>query len=203
MAALAAKYGARYGGGAACRAAARYPDQQSLSLLAQLRQGRAIDTLGAEDIDVVEFRELFGREGFRRPEHHVTGIVDHHIEASLLGHHSCDRSVDRLLRADVELDGAKIDAVISGEFFDIGDLGRVAARGAAHRRVDRMACLGQRVGGQPAKAAGSAGDDDNLFHDTYPFLRWAASGLGLKGANAPAASVRFKPCRHWRAAPGR
>src|SRR5258707_2897418 len=168
--------------GTACRAAARYPDQQSLSLLAQLRQGRAIDTLGAEDIDVVEFRELFGREGFRRPEHHVTRVVDHHIETPLLGYHSCDRSVDRLLRADVELDGAEIDIIISGEFFDIGDLGRVAARGAAHRRVNCMACLGQRVGGQPTKAAGSAGDDDNLFHDTYPFLRWAVSGLRVEGS---------------------
>jgi hypothetical protein len=139
-------------------------------LLAQLRQSRAIDTLGAEDIDVVEFCELFGGERFCRPEHHVTGVVHHHIEASVLGNYPGDGCVDRLLRADVELDGTQVDAVVSGEFFDVGDLGRVPARGAAHRRIDGMACLGQSVGGQPAKAAGSAGDDDNLFHDTYPLL---------------------------------
>jgi hypothetical protein len=69
-------------------------DQQSLSLLAQLRQGRAIDALGAEDIDVVQFRELFGRECLCRPEHHVTGIVDHDIETPLLGNDFCDRRID-------------------------------------------------------------------------------------------------------------
>src|SRR5258708_40360343 len=45
-----------------------------------------------------------------------------------------------------------------------------------------MPSLGQRVGGQPAKAAGSSGDDDNLFHDAYPFLRRAVSGLRVEGS---------------------
>ncbi len=139
-------------------------------MLAQLRQGGTIDTLGAEDVDVVEFRELLGREGLRRPEHHMTRVVHHDIETSLLGDDPGDGRIDQFLRADVEFDGPQIDAVIPGEFFDIGGLGRITARGAAHRRVDSMACLGQGVGGQPAKAAGGAGDNDYLFHDTYPLI---------------------------------
>jgi hypothetical protein len=98
----------------------------------------------------------------------VPGVVDHDIETPLLGNDFGDGRVCRLLGADVELDGAQIDAVIAGVFFDIGDLGRIPACGAAHRRVHRMARFGQAVGGQPAKAAGRAGDDDDLFHDTYP-----------------------------------
>ena len=51
------------------------------------------------------------------------------------------------------------------------------------------------VGGQPAKAAGSTGDDDNLFHDAYPF---AMDQMEVVDEGFP-----FRPCRHWRAAPGR
>jgi hypothetical protein len=137
-----------------------------------LRQSRTIDTLGAEHVDVVELRELFRRERFRRSERHVTGVVNHDIETSLLGHDLADGRIGRLLRADIEFDGTQIDVVIAGVFFDIGGLGGVAAGGAAHRRVNSVARLGQGVGGQPAKAAGRAGDDDDLFHDTYPFCDW-------------------------------
>jgi hypothetical protein len=36
---------------------------------------------------------LFGRECLCRPEHHVTGIVDHDIETPLLGNDFCDRRI--------------------------------------------------------------------------------------------------------------
>jgi hypothetical protein len=65
-----------------------------------------------------------------------------------------------------ELERAQIDLVVAGEFFDIGDDGRVAAFRLAHRRTDDVAGLRERIGGQAAEAARSAGDDNDLFHDT-------------------------------------
>jgi hypothetical protein len=136
-----------------------------------LRQRRTIDTLGAEDVDVVEFDELFGGKCFRRSERHVPGVVHHDVEPPLFGNDPGNRGIGRGLRADVELDGMQIDVVIRSVFLHVGDLGRVAAPGIAHRGVNRVACLGQCVGGKPAEAAGSTSDNDNLFHDTQPFPR--------------------------------
>jgi hypothetical protein len=34
-----------------------------------------------------------------------------------------------------------------------------------------VAGVGECTGGERAEAAGSTGDNDNLFHDTYPFVR--------------------------------
>jgi hypothetical protein len=62
----------------------------------------------------------------------------------------------------------QIEIVIPSEFLDIGGLGRVAALGVAHRRVNNVARSGERVGGKPPETAGSPGDDDNLFHDMNP-----------------------------------
>jgi hypothetical protein len=93
----------------------------------------------------------------------------HDVEASLLPDDLRDRRISRGLRADVELDGVQIDLVVGCVLPDIGGLRRVAARGAAHRRVDDVARFGERVGGEPAEAAGSTGDDDNLVHDAYLF----------------------------------
>jgi hypothetical protein len=121
----------------------------------------------------------------------MTGIVHHDIEASLLSHDLRDRGVGRWLRADVEFERVQIDVVLRSEFLDVGDLRRVAALGAAHRRIDRMTRFGQGVCRKPPKAAGSPGDDDNLFHDEYPCCDRLNGNAG------------FRPCRHWRAAPVR
>ena len=95
--------------------------------------------------------------------------MHHDIETPLLGDDLGDRGVGGALRTDVEFDGTQIDIVVFGEFLDVGDLGRIAALDVTHRRVDRVTRFGQRVGGQPPEATGRTGDDDNLFHDTYPF----------------------------------
>jgi hypothetical protein len=59
-----------------------------------MRQHGAIDALRAQYVDVIELSKLFRREGFRRSEHHVAGIMDQHIDPPLLGDHFPDRSVD-------------------------------------------------------------------------------------------------------------
>jgi hypothetical protein len=75
-------------------ATARDPDDKALLLLAQLRHGCAVHSLGAQHIYVVEFRELFGREGFGWTKDHVAGIGDDDVEAAILGDDSADASVD-------------------------------------------------------------------------------------------------------------
>jgi hypothetical protein len=124
--------------------------------------------LGRKHIDVVELRKLFRRKGFGRAERHVAGIVDHHVEAPVVGDDFRDTGVGGLVGADVELDGPEIDTVLLGVARGLGDLRRVATRGLAHAGVDDMAGVSQCTRGERAEAAGSAGDDDNLFHDTYP-----------------------------------
>jgi len=53
-------------------------------LLAQLRERGAIDSLGAQDVDVVELCELLGGEGFCGTKRHVTRVMDDDIEVTLL-----------------------------------------------------------------------------------------------------------------------
>jgi len=49
------------------------PDHQPLALFAQLRQSGTIHPLRAQDIDVIEFRQLFRCESFGRTKNHVSG----------------------------------------------------------------------------------------------------------------------------------
>jgi hypothetical protein len=46
-----------------------------------VRQGGAVDALRAEHVDVVLPDELVRREGLRRAEHHVPGVVDDGVQA--------------------------------------------------------------------------------------------------------------------------
>lgn len=75
-------------------------------------QHRPVHPLGAQDIDVVELRELFGREGFGRAEDHVPGVMDQHIDATTLPDDLADRSVNQILRKHVQFDGPQIDTVL-------------------------------------------------------------------------------------------
>ena len=130
--------------------------------LAHMRQGGPVDPLGRQHVDVVELGELLGREGLGRPEGHVAGIVDDDVDAAVPGHDLGDGAVDRRLGADVELDGAQVDAFLGGIGLHVGDLRRVAAGGLAHGGVDRMAATGDGIGRQAAEAARGAGDKDDL-----------------------------------------
>ena len=146
--------------------------------------------MGAEDVHIVQFRQLLGLERFRGPESHMAGIVRHDIEVPMLLDDRGDAGIDRFLRSDIELDGVQIDAVVLGIFFDIGDLRGIAAPSLPHRGINRVAGIGQRIGGQSAKAAGSAGDEDDLVH-----------GHVLSTAGLKRGCSFVRPCRHWREAP--
>ena len=52
-------------------------------MFAQLRQRCTIDALRAEHVGVVDLHELFGGEGFRRTEDHVSRVVDDDIETAV------------------------------------------------------------------------------------------------------------------------
>src|SRR5882724_7976139 len=68
------------------RAAAGYPHHRTVLLLLQLRQRSTVHPLSAEHIDVVELCELFGRESFRGTENHVTSVVDHNVQVTVVAH---------------------------------------------------------------------------------------------------------------------
>lgn len=141
-------------------------------MLAQLRQSRPVDTLSREHVDVVELRELLGGKGFRRAERHVTGVVDHDVEAPVLGDDFRDAGVHGFFGSDVEFDGPEIDRALFGVACGLGDLRDVTAGGFAHAGVDDVASVGECAGRKRTKTAGCTGDDDNLFHDKYPLNRW-------------------------------
>jgi hypothetical protein len=63
-----------------------------------MRQRRAIDTLGAEHVGVVDVVHLFWGERLGRTCHHVSGVVDDHVEAPLFFDDRRDGGVNRLLR---------------------------------------------------------------------------------------------------------
>ena len=71
-------------------------------------------------------------------------------------------SVGRSLGLDVEFDRADVGAGERGEF---GGVLGVAADDIAHGRIDGVAGAAESVGGQAAKTAGRAGDEDDLGHD--------------------------------------
>jgi len=78
--------------------------------------------LGRKYVDVVELRKLFRRERLRRTEGHVTGVVDHHIEAPIVGDDFRDTGLRGLIGGDIEFDGPEIDAVVGSIARDLGDL---------------------------------------------------------------------------------
>jgi hypothetical protein len=98
----------------------------------------------------------------------VAGVVDHHIETPIVGNDFCDSGRGGFIGGDVEFDGPEIDAVLGGVTHDLGDLRGIAAGGLAHAGIDDVAGMSECTGSERAKAAGSAGDDDDLFHDMYP-----------------------------------
>src|SRR5439155_1306148 len=112
-------------------------------LLRQLRQCRTIHSLRASDVDVIQLSELFGRERFGRTKNHVSGVVNDHVEATVLGNDLLDGCVTRFLRRNVQFDGTQVDIVILGELFRLFDLWRITAPGLAHACIDSVACFCQ------------------------------------------------------------
>jgi hypothetical protein len=133
-----------------------------------VRQGGTIDALRAEHVDVVELGKLFRRECFGRPERHVTGVVNDDVQTAAVGQDLLDARFSRCFAGHVQLDGTQIDPVLRGVLLHFFDLRRVTAGGFAHAGVDRVSGMGERAGGEGAKATGGASDDDDLFHDGIP-----------------------------------
>jgi hypothetical protein len=136
---------------------------RALPLLAQERQRGAVHALGAEDVNVILLDILVGRERLGGAEHHVPGIVDDHVEPARIGEDMGDRCFRRCVGLDVELDGAEVRLLLGGPLRDLGDLGRIATLGLAHRSIDNVAGLGERAGGHKAEARGRAGDEDDML----------------------------------------
>ncbi len=153
-----------------------------------MRQHRAVDALRAENVHVVLLGKLLGRERLGRAKHHVSGVMDHHIDAAAFRDDLIGGGVGGWFRLYVEFDRAQIDAVACGGRGHLGCILRVAAGDVAHRGVYGVPGSRERLGGQAAEAAGRAGDeDDGLFgsrgvgnvcvgHDTIPFSGVRAQG---------------------------
>jgi hypothetical protein len=135
-----------------------------------MRQHGTIDALGAQHVDVIEFGILFRRKSFGRTEHHVAGIVDQHIDPPLFGDHLLDGSVDRVLGLHVEFECAQVDVVFPRERRHLLHVCRIACRRLPHRAVDDVARSGDSLGGEAAKAAGRAGDQNNFSHGISPSI---------------------------------
>ncbi len=86
-----------------------------------------------------------------------------------------DRGIYRILRADIELDGAQVGLVVLGEFRHVGHDLRIAALSFPHGRINRIARFRQGVGAQTPEPAGCPGNNNDFAHDVC-FLDDAAVG---------------------------
>ncbi len=131
-----------------------------------MRQDGPVDALRAEHVDVVLHRELLGQERLGRAKHHVTGVVDQHVDFAAVGHDLPDRGIDGRLGLNVKLDRAKVDAIALRGLGQLGGVLGVAASDVAHGGINGVSGFGERFGGQAAEAAGSASDENDLLtHD--------------------------------------
>lgn len=126
-----------------------------------MRQHRAVHPLRAEDVDVVELGELLGGERLRRAVHHVAGVVQHHVEVTVLVDDPAYCGGDGLARLHVEFERAQVDPIRGGVLCHRIDLCGIVPGGAPHRCVDSVTGRGQRLSAEPAESAGRTGDEDD------------------------------------------
>jgi hypothetical protein len=69
----------------------------------------------------------------------MSGVVNDHVEATVLGNDLLYGCVTRFLRRNVQFDGTQVDIVILGELFRLFDLWRITAPGLAHACIDSVA----------------------------------------------------------------
>src|ERR1700733_12627295 len=97
-------------------------------------------------------------------------VVYDDVDAAAFSDDLFDGRVGRGLGLHIELDGAEVDAVARRYLSHLGGVLGVAPCNVAHRGVDGVPDLCQGLGGQTAKAARSAGDEDHLLaHGAGPF----------------------------------
>src|SRR5262249_19695992 len=102
--------------------------------------------------------DLLGCKGFRWSKNHVPGVVNNDIETARLIENLPDRPVGGFLRAHVQFDCTKVNAVLSGKLASGFNLVRVASAGLAHARVRPMSCRCQTTRRQSAKSTRSSRD---------------------------------------------
>ena len=151
-------------------AGAANPHEQPGTTFAHVRKRRPIDPMGPEDVDVVHLGHLLGRERLGGAQHHVTGVVDDHVDALRLIDDPLDRAFDRPFLADVQLERPQIQAIGLGVGGEPLDGLRIVALRVAHARVDRVAGSAQRANAHRTEPARCTADDDDLArrHQTSP-----------------------------------
>src|SRR5262249_14439623 len=112
---------------AASRAAASDPDDQPPSLPAENGKRGPVYALRAHNVDVIKFGDLLRCKGFRWSKNHVPGVVNNDIETARLIENLPDRPVGGFLRAHVQFDCTKVNAVLSGKLASGFNLVRVAS----------------------------------------------------------------------------
>jgi hypothetical protein len=133
-------------------------------LLSKLGQRGTIDALCAQDIHVVWFRELFRRKRLGRAEDHMPGVMNNHIQPSVLLDDLPYRGMCGFLGCDIELDGPQVRIMRRRVFLDGLHLSRVGAGCFAHARIHRVSRIPEGASCKSAETAGCACDDDHLFH---------------------------------------
>ena len=118
-----------------------------------MKQRRAIDTLGAEHVGVVDVVHLFWGERLGRTCHHVSGVVDVNAEAPLFFDDRRDGGVNRLLRRDVHLDRLQLYVAGRGVPAELCHRIGVSASGVAHAGVDVVPRIGESPGGERPEPA--------------------------------------------------
>src|SRR6266850_6201624 len=108
-ASLGGKVGGEVGRSSSASAGAAYPNHQTLALLTQHRQSRAVHTLCAQHVDVVKVCKLLRRKSLGRAKDHVSSVVDHYIKPSVLAHDLLNRRIHRFLRSHIQFDSTEID----------------------------------------------------------------------------------------------
>ncbi len=129
-----------------------------------MRQGRPVQALRGQHVGVVQLDQLVDRERLQRAEHHVPGVVDDDIDATLIGDDLRDGVVDRILLRDVQLDGTDLAVAVSDVIPGLGGGLGVATLDVAHPGVDDVSGVRELAHAHGAESAGCSGDDDGLRH---------------------------------------
>lgn len=101
----------------------------------------------------------------------MTGIVDQHVNAAMLGHDLLHGRIYRRFVLYVKFDGSQVNGILLCEAGILLYLVGVLLRGAAHGSVSGMPRLGEVARDHLAEAAGCAGNECDEAHDLMSPLR--------------------------------
>jgi len=113
--------------------------------------------LSAEHVDVVELSSCSGVKASAGPNH-VSSIVDHNVQVTVVAHDPLKRGVGRGLRCQRRVQIVRRSTLSPSRHFAAASRVDIAPVGVAHACIDSVAGLREGIGGQTAKAARSSGD---------------------------------------------